>query len=447
MIFIKDYLTFFKLKNTLKKKNIWVDLQFSFKDSFDLKKKFNTFLSTAHSNKYTNFADNANSILNKNLINISFVLSKIFIEKKHNINNMLLNLRTYCNIFLNNLKWIVTPLIISALYFYSSLFFIQIDFTKQIAVWFVVLVIFYILMSTFNNFLNKYKYGKFTSAIQRFWKRTGMTFWLIEGFLFLLFFYYFLNSSQEPLYMYDYSSLNQELLIQLKTSYKSLILISLAIYFSYILLLNNNYLNYYQNILLLSLISLIIIYTLYIESYQFVYVVSYYTDKNWAFDSNIQLWVLESEQNNIRVKQQYFILCLIAKYWHFIFIFISWVFFLIKSFEINKINYILLGYNVQNLLILYILNLFCLIQWLKWLTKKFLELTYYWFHIQYDEKLLNLLVSEVYSVIISMFKFNINSEFMTLQNYSNILYASNELSIWKYINCQLRIVSRIAKIT
>lgn len=106
-----------------------------------------------------------------------------------------------------------------------------------------------------------------------------------------------------------------------------------------------------------------------------------------------------------------------------------------------------MGYNVQNLLILYILNLFCLIQWLKWLTKKFLELTYYWFHIQYDEKLLNLLVSEVYSVIISMFKFNINSEFMTLQNYSNILYASNELSIWKYINCQLRIVSRIAKIT
>ena len=34
-------------------------------------------------------------------------------------------------------------------------------------------------------------------------------------FLILLFFYYFLNSSQEPLYMYDYSALNQEYLVSL----------------------------------------------------------------------------------------------------------------------------------------------------------------------------------------------------------------------------------------
>jgi hypothetical protein len=80
--------------------------------------------------------------------------------------------------------------------------------------------------------------------------------------------------------MYDYANLNQELLIQLKVSYKNMILLSLAIYFSFILILNNNYLNYYQNIILLSLISLIVFFMLYVETYQFVYIVSLFSDKN-----------------------------------------------------------------------------------------------------------------------------------------------------------------------
>ncbi len=338
------------------------------------------------------------------------------------------------NIIFFNVKWILVAGLISFIYFFFSLFYLQIELTKQIAIWFVLLIVFYLLMSTFNNFLNKYKYGKFTSAIQRFWKRTGMTFWLIEGFLFMIFFYYFLNSSQEPLYMYDYASLNQELLIQLQISYKNMILLSLAIYLSFIMILNNNYLNYYQNIILLSLISLIIFYMLYIESYQFIYIISIFTDKNWVFDDVTQVWILDFEQNNLRVKQQYFILCLIAKYWHFIFIFISWFFFVIKCFEINKINYTLMSYNVQNLLILYILNLFCLVQWMKWLFKKFLELTYYWFHVQYDEKFFVLIVSEIIEIFISLITINENIEFYEIwQNLSNCFYTSNELNLWKYI--------------
>jgi hypothetical protein len=79
--------------------------------------------------------------------------------------------------------------------------------------------------------------------------------------------------------MFDYSSLNQELLIQLKVSYKNLILISLAIYFSFILILNNNFLNYYQNFILLIIISINIFYMLYIETYQFVYIISIFSEK------------------------------------------------------------------------------------------------------------------------------------------------------------------------
>lgn len=377
--------------------------------------------------RFLNYKNNFSSFFYKRFFKFN---KNITVEKfKHYVT-------TIINILLFNVKWILIAFFISFIYFFFSLFYLQLEFTKQIAIWFILLIFFYLLMSTFNNFLNKYKYGKFTSAIQRFWKRTGMTFWLIEGFLFLIFFYYFLNSSQEPLYMHDYSNLNQEFLIQLKVSYKNMILLSFAIYFSFILILNNNYLNYFQNITLLTIISLIVFYMLYIETYQFVYIITLFAEKNWLFEEVTQTWVLEFEQNNLRVKQQYFVLCLIAKYWHFIFIFISWFFFVIKCFEINKINYNMLGYNVQNLLILYILNLFCLIQWGKWLSKKFLELTYYWFHIQYDEKFFILIIEETLNIIKSFFNFNIlNQLYNDFELISILVTQSNDTSLWKYINC------------
>lgn len=340
------------------------------------------------------------------------------------------------NLLFFNVKWIFLALIISGLYFFISLFYIQIDFTQQIALWYVVLVIFYLLISTFNSFLIKYKYGKFTSAIQRFWKRTGITFWLIEGFLFLLFFYYFLNSSQEPLYMFDFNNLNQEFLLQLKSSYRNLIILSLCIYLSFILILNNNFLNYYQNIVILSIISFLIFYMLFIESYQFVYIITLFSENNWILEEESEglVWLLDLELSNIRVKQQYFILCLVAKYWHFIFIFISWFFFLIKCIEVNKINYTLMGYNIQNLIILYILNLCCLVQWFKWVFKKFLEITYYWFHISYDEKILFFIKNEIFNIFYSFFNLNHNlSVNINFKIISNSLYFTNSINLWKYI--------------
>jgi hypothetical protein len=339
------------------------------------------------------------------------------------------------NILLYNIKWILTALIISVIYFVISLYYIQIDLTKQIALWYLFVIAYYLLMSTFNSFLIKYKYGKFTSAIQRFWKRTGMVFWLIEGFLFLLFFYYYLNSSQEPLYMFDYSSLNQELLIQLKLTYKNLILLSFAIYLSFILMYNLNYLQFSQNLIILLSILMIVFYSLYIESYQFVYIISLFGDKSWIFEDISQSWILEVEQNNIRVKQQYFVYCLVAKYWHFIFIFISWFFFFIKSLEIKKISYTMLGYNTQNLLILYVLNLMCLIQWAKYGSKKFLEITYYWFHIQYDEKFFNQFILELFNILSNIYIVDID-----VQNILNTdiikslyLFISDNLDLWKFL--------------
>jgi hypothetical protein len=234
--------------------------------------------------------------------------------------------------------------------------------------------------------------------------------------------------------MFDYSSLNQELLLQLKVSYKNLIIISLSIYISFILILNNNFLNYYQNYILLLIISINIFYMLYIETYQFVYIISLFSEKQWLFDDEENYWVLEFEQNNIRVKQHYFILCLIAKYWHFIFIFISWFFFIVKSLENTKINYNLLGYNVQNLIILYILNLFCLVQWIKFLFKKFLEVIYYWFFIEFDEKFFTTFLNEIFLTFKSVFYLqNFIFIYNNFKMLSNINYSVNSINLWKYI--------------
>ena len=357
---------------------------------------------------------------------------KYFIIMSNKIKNYFyVYLSTYYNIALNVFKWVWLAVVVVVLYFFISLFYIQLDFIKQIAIWYLAFIAYYLLLSGFNTFLVKYKYGKFTSAIQRFWRRTGTIFWLIEGFLFMIFFYYFLNSSQEPLYMFDYANLNQEFLIQLKISYKNLLLLSICLWLSFFLIININSLIYFQSISIILAISAIITYMLYVESYQFVYIISLFADKEWMFEETQNIWILEIEQNNLRVKQQYFILCLIAKYWHFIFIFISWFFFIIKSIEINSISITMLGYNTQNLLILYILNLFCLVQWVKILIKKFLEITYSWFFIEYDERLFITMLNEFWVVFKSLLNVHVWSNVYVNTVNTLTLYSINENFIWK----------------
>ena len=76
-------------------------------------------------------------------------------------------------------------------------------FNKIIFAWVLVAMFLYWLISGFVFFVKKYQYSKFTAAIQRFWKRTYIIFWVIEAGTFSIFFYLTLNASSEPVYMYD----------------------------------------------------------------------------------------------------------------------------------------------------------------------------------------------------------------------------------------------------
>lgn len=337
-------------------------------------------------------------------------------------------------VFYNFFKSTLVAVLLMLIYFLYTIFFFKIQFLKQLSVWFVIGMLYFWLMSGFNFFLKRYQYGKFTSQIQRFWKRTNTYFWLIEGFLLLLFFYYYLNSSQEPLYMYDYSALNQEYLVPLHSIGINVILLSVVIYFMYFTLLRLNSNSWTQINLYLIIISSFIFFSFFIETYQFYYVISVFNERLWVFNEEENMWSVDIDNPILRTKHHYLLVCLIAKYWHFLFIFLSWVFFLIKSFERKKVTYVLYGANLQNMIILYLLNFACYIQWFKWIYRRFFDLPYTWFFINIDNKLIFRLFFEAKLLLVNLFNFNNN-----IMSFNGVVYKSltlwnvDSLCMWKFI--------------
>lgn len=282
-------------------------------------------------------------------------------------------------VFYKMIKTIILPLLLTLIVSFLLVDFFAISFLKQLAVWFVVGCLFFWLISGFNFFLKRYRFGKFTSALQRFWKRANAYFWLIEGFLFLLFFYYYLNSSQEPIYMYDEVNLNQTYLFSLINTYQSYLLLVFIILYGFFFMFLLSTINTRQQVLHLLILTLCLIYIYLLENYQLYYILTSFFENFWLFDAELNAWRLEVETPRLRVKHQYLYLALIAKYWHFLFIFLSWLFMTIKAFEQKKISYIFFGVNIQNLIILFALNILFNLQWIKWLGRRYFDCSYFWF--------------------------------------------------------------------
>lgn len=282
-------------------------------------------------------------------------------------------------VYFNFIKTTVVSLLISVVFFYYLIFYFYINILKQLAIWLIIGLLFFWLISGFNFFLKRGRFGKLTSSLFRFWKRANVCFWVVEGFLFLLFFYYYLNSSQEPVYMYDYSSLNQSYLPNIYLVYCSTFLLVITIYYYYYWTLNLPNFSQQQNLISATFITVVLLYFYLVESYQFYYVLTLFFENFWIFNHETNLWVLEVESPRLRVKQQYLILALIAKYWHFIFIFLSWIFFILKIFEQKRTYITHSGFNLQNLFILFWLNFLFILQWFKWVIRRFLDGIYYWF--------------------------------------------------------------------
>lgn len=270
-------------------------------------------------------------------------------------------------------------IIVFAFSFYFLTYIRLLPINKVLFEWFLITMFAYWLLSGFVFFIKKYQFSKFTSVIQRFWKRSFILFWVLETFLFLIYFYLTLNASEEPVYMYDQLKLYKTHFFSWRLFILKIIPVISLILLSYYLQLSLKWSLFNKQSLIVLSITVILLYVLWLEFYQFYHIISFYGNLNWIFDYDEYLWNLELEFRRTRLVNNYISICLIAKFWHLIFIFIFWIFFVLRVNEISRIRYPLLAANYQNFIILYILSWLYMYPWFKYVFRNFLDSSFYWF--------------------------------------------------------------------
>jgi hypothetical protein len=308
-----------------------------------------------------------------------------FYNNLHNSNNI--NYFTYYFIHYfsgfkymwNGLKYWILGLILGLVTFYYLTYIRLLPFSKIIFEWILIIMFVYWLLSGFVFFIKKYQYSKFTTVIQRFWKRTYILFWLIESGVFLVFFFLTWNAPEEPIYMYDQIKLFKTHLFSWRVFLLKLIPVVTLVILSYYLLLSLKWTTFTKQVPTLVAITLLLIYVFWLEFYQFFHIINFYGNLVWTFDTDEFLWNLDIDFKRTRIVNNALTICLLAKFWHLVFIFIFWIFFILRINEIGRVRYTLLAANLQNFIILYIMSWLYMYPWLKFVLKKHGESPYYWF--------------------------------------------------------------------
>lgn len=278
-----------------------------------------------------------------------------------------------------SLKYWLLGLVLGLTSFYYLTYIRLLPFNKIIFEWILVIMFLYWLMSGFVFFIKKYQYSKFTSVIQRFWKRTYILFWLIESGVFLVFFYITLNAPEEPVYMYDQIKLFKTHLFSWRLFLVKLVPVITLIILSYYLILSIKWTTFSKQVPFIVAITLILIYVFWLEFYQFFHIINFYENLVWSFDADEFLWNLDAEFKRTRIVNNVVTICLLAKFWHLVFIFVFWIFFVLRINEIGRIRYALLAANSQNFIILYMMSWLYMYPWLKFAFRRHLETPYYWY--------------------------------------------------------------------
>lgn len=314
------------------------------------------------------------------------------------------------------IRYWVLGLLLFIFFFYYLTYIRLLPFNKVIFEWFLISMFIYWLISGFVYFIKKYQYSKYTSVIQRFWKRSFIIFWIIEGYLFFVYFYLTLNASEEPVFMYDQMKLYKTHLFSWRLFILKIIpIISMVVLTNYLQLSLKWSLFNKQSIFIL-LITVLMLYILWLEFYQFFHILSFYGNLNWIFDYDEFLWNLELEFKRTRLSNNYLALCLIAKFWHLIFIFIFWLFFVLRVNEITRIRYSLLAANYQNFLLLYVLSWLYMYPWFKLILRNFLDTPYYWLMLNNRSLVLRVFLND-FKIFVNITIYKIYTIFINFKVY------------------------------
>lgn len=310
-----------------------------------------------------------------------FYFNFLTLNNKNKINNLIKNsIFSGFNLIWNSLRlWFVFFLMLLIIYF--SLIVRSLPFNKIVFAWIGITMFCYWLISGFVFFVKKYQFGKYTSVIQRFWKRSYILFWLIEAGTFSVFLFLTINASQESFYMFDQISFYKTHLYSWKLFILKLFPIILLIIVSYFMLVSLKWNILTKHTLFLLFLTLNLTYVVWLEFYQFFHVLNFYGNLNWIYDIDEHTWVLELEPRRTRIVNHYVMLLFILKFWHIVFIYGFWIFFVLRVLEIGRIRYPLLSANFQNFIILYIFAWVFMYPWFKFFFKNFLYAPYYWFYV------------------------------------------------------------------
>jgi hypothetical protein len=418
-------------------------LYVTYKDSFLKFDSLNEYLSDL--SKINNVKSNflyRNNILNIfGDLNLNTLIDSMFLKLLLNIHLLYLNItnfsrfdfrlkQTYWGFYLNTntnnlnsifsgLKYIWRGLrfwLVGLLLGLSSIYYLMyvrlLPFNKILFAWILVAMFLYWLLSGFVFFVKKYQYSKFTAAIQRFWKRTYILFWLIEVGTFSVFFYLTLNASSEPVYMYDQIKIYKTHLFSWRWFLIKLLPSVAVILLGYYLQLTLKW-NLFnkQNTIILT-ITLLLLYILWLEFYQFFHIISFFANITWSFDYDEYIWTLEMDSRRTRLANNYISVCLLLKFWHFVFIFLFWVFFVLRINELGRVRYPLLVANVQNFIIIYMMSWAYMYPWLKFIVRKYLDVPYYWFYLNGRELGIRVFFTDLklffYGLIDRLLDFNLN---------------------------------------
>lgn len=362
-----------------------------------------------------------------------FFLKKSFFFDKNNtftsfLVNTLFNLKFFNNFnsllssgFLGlksiwyHLRFWIIPLTLSLIVFFNFMYVKALPFNKIIFLWTAVFMIFYWLVSGFVFFVKKYQYGKYTSAIQRFWKRSYILFWLLETCLLLVFVYLTFTASQESFYMFDQIQVYKTHLFSWRLFLLKNIPVLVLITLTYFLLLTVKWNTFSKNSIWLLVITFLLTYVIWIEFYQFYHVVNFYGNLNWIYDFDDKVWNLELEARRTRIVNNYVMLLLILRFWHLIFVYIFWLFFVLRGCEIKRLRYPLLAANFQNLIILYIMNWITMYPWFKVTFRKYLNQPYSVFNVNNRVSFYRIFFNDIKLFLLNVFE----TDLFLLKNYFN----------------------------
>ena len=283
--------------------------------------------------------------------------------------------------FWRHLRLWVLPLFFFIGFVYYSFFLKSLPFSKVFAGYILLGNMFYLLISGFVFFIKKYQYRLYTSAIQRFWRRTLIIFWAIEASLFICFIYLIFNANQEPVHMYDNVQIYKTHFYSWRFFLMKIILSTLLIVFTYMLLLSVKWNTFSKTNNLVLFITVILLYIAWLEFYQLFHLMNCYGTANWVYDFSEHLWNLELEFKKTRIVNHYVTIGLVAKFWHVVFAVVFWIFFILRGLESSRLRYPLLSANLQNFLIIYIMSWLYMYPWFKYTTRKTLDMPYFWFFV------------------------------------------------------------------